>query len=133
LHGKICVIDDSKDITTSFKLGLQAHGYKVDVYNDPVKALAAIIPEFYDLLLIDIRMPNMNGFELCGKIRQRNDATKICFITSFQTYYEALLEEYPKIDHKCFIKKPIEITELVRIIESELSLGGKSSSFLAKQ
>jgi CheY-like chemotaxis protein len=67
-------------------------------------------------------MPKMNGFELCNKIRQKNTVTRICFITAFHAYYEALLEEYPNIDCKCFIAKPIEIINLVKIIEAETRL-----------
>jgi DNA-binding response OmpR family regulator len=67
-------------------------------------------------------MPKMNGFELCNKIREKNTVTSICFITAFHAYYEALLEEYPNIDCKCFIAKPIEIINLVKIIDAEIRL-----------
>jgi DNA-binding response OmpR family regulator len=113
-------VDDNEDITITFRKGLEEYGYEVDTYNDPLVALSAIQPEYYDLLLIDIRMPQMNGFELGRKIRMKNQSVKICFITAFQAYYEALLEEYPKIDHRCFISKPIEINNLAKIIESEI-------------
>ena len=96
------------------------YGYEVDTFNDPLAALSEIVTKSYDLLLIDIRMPQMNGFELCNKIREKDTVTKICFITAFQAYYEALLEEHPNIDCKCFIAKPIEISKLVETIDAEI-------------
>jgi DNA-binding response OmpR family regulator len=130
LNGRICIIDDSEDITITFRKGLEEYGYKVDTYNDPLVALSAVQPESYDLFLIDIRMPKMNGFELGRKIRMKDQSVKICFITAFQAYYESLLEEYPNIDHRCFISKPIEINSLANTIKSEIRQGNYNSSLL---
>ena len=122
MHGRICIVDDNIDITISFKSGLETYGYKVQTYNDPVLALSNFSSESYELLLIDIRMPIMNGFELYEKIREKDAAVRICFITAFIAYYYAILEEYPNIDCKCFIEKPIEISRLAKIIEKELNI-----------
>ena len=61
------VVDDEVDITTVFKLGLEEADLQVDVYNDPLLALSDYKPGIYDLLLLDIKMPKMNGFELYKK------------------------------------------------------------------
>jgi two-component system, OmpR family, response regulator ChvI len=71
------------------------------------------------LLLIDIRMPNMTGFKLYQKINKIDNKAKVCFITAFEVYYRSLLEEFPNLNNKCFIKKPISIDELVKRIKKE--------------
>lgn len=118
---KILVVDDEPDITTSIKNGLQHHGFQVDVFNDPMKALSSFKPGEYDLLLLDIRMPKMNGFELYREIKKKNDSAKICFFTAFEVYYEEFKKIFPKLDVKCFIRKPISIADLVSHINLELN------------
>ncbi|MDE1816955.1 MAG: response regulator, partial [Thaumarchaeota archaeon] len=80
---KILVVDDEPDITASLKNGLQRKGFEVDVYNDPTDALSNFRPDVYDLLLIDIRMPKMNGFELYREVKKKSNSVKICFFTAF--------------------------------------------------
>jgi DNA-binding response OmpR family regulator len=70
LHNKLLLVDDEPDITTVFALGLEDHGFKVDVFNDPLQALSDFKKGSYDLVLIDYKMPNMNGFELHREIRK---------------------------------------------------------------
>jgi two-component SAPR family response regulator len=67
-------------------------------------------------------MPKMNGFELYHEMRKINDKVKVCFITAYEVYYEQLKEEFPSIDIGCFIKKPVEISQLARRINVELGL-----------
>jgi CheY-like chemotaxis protein len=84
------VVDDEVDITTVFKLGLEEADLQVDVYNDPLLALSDYKPGIYDLLLLDIKMPGMNGFELYRKIKDieeeekkvKNGKPRVCFITA---------------------------------------------------
>jgi CheY-like chemotaxis protein len=80
--GRILIVDDDPDITLSFSIGLEDGGFKIYSYNDPSDALLNFKPGFYDLLLIDINMPKMNGFELCTKILEIDLNVKICFITA---------------------------------------------------
>jgi DNA-binding response OmpR family regulator len=119
---KILIVDDDDNVTFTFKIGLENYGFEVYTYNDPVLALSHFKPNFYDLLLIDIRMPKINGFELSQKIRNRDKLVKICFITAFEIYYKILVEKYPLLDFKCFLKKPIMIDVLKNRIKSELDL-----------
>jgi DNA-binding response OmpR family regulator len=65
---KILVVDDESDITLAITSVLEESGFKVDSYNDPVLALQNFKANFYDLIILDIKMPKMNGFDLCEKI-----------------------------------------------------------------
>jgi len=132
LHNKILLVDDEPDITTVFALGLEDHGFKVDVFNDPLQALSDFKKGSYDLVLIDYKMPNMNGFELHREIRKIDEKVKVCFITAFEVYHEELKKKFrsssnasphckQEVDVKCFIQKPIDIDELVQRIKEELN------------
>jgi len=119
---KILIVDDDADITLAFKKGLENDGFKVDVFNDPLEALSNFEASKYDLLLLDIRMPKMNGFELYKEMDKIDNNVKVCFITAFEVYYEALREVFPSMEVECFIRKPIEIGDLVKRIKNELNL-----------
>src|SRR5262245_17549518 len=98
----IMVVDDDPDITLFFREVLQSSGLSVDTYNDPLEALSNFKPKIYDLLFVDIRMPRMNGFELIKRIGKKDPSVRVCFMTAFETYYEALKEEHPTLNTKCF-------------------------------
>jgi CheY-like chemotaxis protein len=117
---RILVVDDEPDNISVFSVGLEDEGFEVYTYNDPLEALSNFKPSFYDLLLIDINMPKMNGFELCIQILKFDVNVRICFITAGETNIEALREVYPLISVGCFIKKPVTIDYLVKRIKSEL-------------
>jgi DNA-binding response OmpR family regulator len=116
----ILIVDDDPDVASIFSIGLEDEGFEVYTYNDPLEALSNFKPSFYDLLLIDINMPKMNGFELCIQILKFDVNVRICFITAGETNIEALREVYPLISVGCFIKKPVTIDYLVKRIKSEL-------------
>ncbi len=115
---KILIIDDEVDITTVFKILLQSNDFMVDVYNDPVSALLNYKPGYYDLLLIDLNMPNLSGFELYKKIRKVDSKTKFSFLTAGEKkYYEPCREEeFYRLDKELFIQKPIENKDLLQRI-----------------
>lgn len=118
---KILVIDDDQDITISFKETLENNGsFSVHTYNDPQQALSEFKAGLYDLLLLDIRMPYLNGFELYRKMREIDHETKVCFITAYETYYEQLKKDFPKLNVSCFIKKPVHPDDLIKRIIEEL-------------
>jgi DNA-binding response OmpR family regulator len=122
------IVDDDADITVTFKAGIEENNnYKdansrIEVYtsNDPVIALSEFKPNFYDLLLADINMPHMNGFELCEKILAIDINVKVCFMSSVEINREALREIYPALSLGCFIRKPVTIDYLLERIRSEL-------------
>jgi two-component system, OmpR family, response regulator ChvI len=113
---KILIVDDEPDITLTLGKGLEQGGYDVHAFNDPLVALSNFKPDTYDLLLLDIKMPNMTGFELYRKLKEIDFKVKVCFITAFETYYEKFRQEFfPLEEIKGFIRKPIQIQDLIRI------------------
>src|SRR5919199_5778055 len=118
--GRILIVDDDPDITLLFSIGLEDGGFEVHTYNDPQDALANFKPGIYDLLLVDINMPKMNGFELCTKILEVDLNVKICFITAGDINIDGLREVYPALSTGCFIKKPVTISDLVKRLKAEI-------------
>jgi two-component system, OmpR family, response regulator ChvI len=133
---RILLVDDDDDILLTFKEGLEEEhdvvdkskifvdGVKkiqVDTFADPKEALSSFKAGVYDLLLLDIRMQDMNGFELYEELKKIDDKPKVCFITAYELYYEALKKDFPKLDVGCFIKKPISIEDLATKISEELA------------
>jgi DNA-binding response OmpR family regulator len=116
--GRILLVDDDIDITHSFSLALQKDGFIVDTYNDPLMALGDFKADLYDLVLLDIKLPKMDGFELYDRIREIDRRVKVCFISGYQMNYLALREQGLQID--CFISKPVKIEDLLRRINAEL-------------
>ena len=129
---KILIVDDDTDITLAFKKGLEGDNFEVDTFNDPLEALSNFKASKYDLLLLDVRMPKMNGFELYKEIEKVDGVVKVCFITAFEVYYEALREVFPSLEVECFIRKPIEIASLIKKIKNELSMSKPHSQNLNK-
>ena len=151
-RGRILVIDDEEDITFFLKEALEdSGGFEVVTFNDPLLALSSFnnkddenkLPSAYDLILLDIKMPKMDGFELYQEIQKRIDPTaagggggrstddndqgkngkktKICFMTAFEVYYEALKELFPDTYSSiCFIKKPSSAQDLIKRISREI-------------
>jgi CheY-like chemotaxis protein len=119
---KILIVDDEPSVTLTFKTALQDSGFKdyVDVYNDPLEALSNFKPGFYDMLLLDVRMPKMNGFELYEKMKELDETVKVCFMTSYDVYYMSLRELFPAVEVDSFIQKPIGADNLVKMIKQEL-------------
>lgn len=112
---RVMIVDDEQDITAIFKIGLEQHEFIVKTYNDPQLALAEFRIGAYDLLVLDIRMPGMNGFELYKKIRNMDDKVKVCFLTAFDEYMTRFKEDFPFLDEvKCYLKKPITIQEMIK-------------------
>ena len=117
---KILVVDDERDITSVIKKGLKSNGFEVDSYNDPVLALEKFRACIYDILIIDIKMPKMNGFELYKKMKEIDNKAKICFLTAIEYYNDEFRIAFPKLTLKCFADKPISIDLLAKIIKQEL-------------
>jgi two-component system response regulator TctD len=119
---KIFLVDDEIDVLLTIKTGLEDYGFVVDAYDDPINALSNFKVDMYGLTLLDVRLPKMNGLELSLRIRKLDNAIKVCFITAFPVYYEALLEENPNMDFSCFIKKPVSIESLAMKLRAELQI-----------
>ncbi|MGI0049311.1 MAG: response regulator transcription factor [Nitrososphaera sp.] len=117
---KIAVVDDEVDITAVLKKGLELHGFAVDIFNDPQAALASFKPGIYDLMIIDIRMPKLNGFDLYRELRKKDSGVKVCFLTAFEIYYEEFRKMFPNVDVRAFIRKPVSIASLVSQVNSTI-------------
>jgi CheY-like chemotaxis protein len=125
---RILIVDDDNDITTAFKAVIEESNNDNDVnkrievytYNNPVMALSDFKPNFYDLLLVDINMPHMNGFELSEKILAIDINVRICFMSSGEINRKALRDIYPSLTVGCFMRKLMTIDYLVKRIRSEL-------------
>ena len=112
---RILAVDDEPDLTMICSLALQYHGFKVDTFNDSQEALSNFKPDYYDLVILDIKMPNMDGFELYDKIKKKDDKVKICFLTASELYYEEFRKkEYSALDKNLFLKKPIDNDGLLK-------------------
>jgi DNA-binding response OmpR family regulator len=83
-------------------------------------ALSEFKPDFYDLLLIDINLPKMNGFDFCVKALEIDVNPRVCFMSSALVNQEALREQHPSLSIGCFIKKPVTMENLVRKVKAEL-------------
>jgi two-component system catabolic regulation response regulator CreB/two-component system response regulator ChvI len=119
IRRRILIVDDEPDITVVFNKALEKD-FEVDTFNDPRDALSHFKAGVYDLLLLDIRMPGTNGFQLYKEMRKIDSKPKVCFITAFEMYYEEFIKVFPNVPVKCFIKKPIEPKDLLKQIKAEL-------------
>ncbi len=120
---RILAVDDEPDLTMICSLALQYHGFKVDTFNDSQKALSNFKPGYYDLVILDIKMPKMDGFELYEKIKEKDDKVKICFLTASELYYEEFRKkEYSALDKNLFLKKPIDNDDLLKEVNKIMKL-----------
>lgn len=117
MANRILLVDDAADIAASLKAGLELHAYQVDAFSDPKEALAHFKPNYYDLLLLDIRMGPPNGFELSRQLFGRDSKPKVCFMTAFDVDLSESKVVFPSLKVDGFVKKPIAIKELVKVIE----------------
>ena len=121
---KLMVVDDEKDILRIIKRDLEANNnntFEVDTFCSSELALQAFDShpkDYYDLILTDIRMPKMNGFELYRRIKEKNPSMKIAFITAFEINKEEFNKVLPSIDVKDFIIKPISMSDLIVKLKS---------------
>jgi DNA-binding response OmpR family regulator len=112
---KIMIVDDEQDITTIFKIGLENNQFIVTTFNDPIEALSNFKPGLYDLLILDVRMPGMNGFQLYQEIRKIDSRVKVCFLTAFEGSRSEFRKSFPSLEEvKCYLKKPITVQELIK-------------------
>ena len=118
---RVLIVDDDPDILAVYKQGLEDYGlFEVETFADPEETLSNFRSGLYDCLLIDIRMPKMDGFQLYDRMKDIDNKVKVCFITAYEVNYEALRKVFPTLGLECFIQKPIELSQLVRKINAEL-------------
>jgi len=121
-NNRILIVDDEPDLTKISVMALEHYGYKVDAFNDPKEALSKYKPGSYDLIILDIKMPEMNGFELYREIKKKDYKAKVCFLTASELYYKEFREEeFRSLDRNLFIRKPIDNEELAKEINKMIS------------
>jgi DNA-binding response OmpR family regulator len=119
---KILVVDDEPDLTFGCSMTLEMEGFEVDTFNDPLIALSNFKPNKYNLVLLDVKMPKMDGFTLYNEIKKRDAKANICFLTASELYYEQFRkEEFCNLNKDLFIQKPIENQVLIKRINNILN------------
>jgi two-component SAPR family response regulator len=106
-------------VNLAIKIVLEESGFQVDSFTDPLLALENFRKEagMYDMIILDIKMPDMNGFELYKQIKKIDDKVKVCFLTAGEMDYEQFRKElFPALDENCYIQKPIQNETLTKII-----------------
>ncbi|MGA9153033.1 MAG: response regulator [Candidatus Nitrosopolaris sp.] len=120
---KVLIVDDEPDINTILKKVFEQNGFNADSYDDPILALENFKAGSYDILLLDIKMPEMDGFELYQKMKRIDNKVKVCFLTASELYYEWFRkeEEFAAIDKDLFLRKPIENEDLIKKVNTIIS------------
>jgi len=113
---KILVVDDERDLVETIKNGLEHYGFSVDGYTDPQKTLSEYRCGAYDLLLMDVNIPKMNGFQLYREIMKKDHNAKVCFMTASDDCYREFRLGFPELDKANFIKKPFGLSHLANIL-----------------
>jgi CheY-like chemotaxis protein len=123
---KVMIVDDNDDVNLTYKivLGELDHRLRVHSFSDPIDALQSFRPGIYNLIIIDILMPKMDGFEFYDELRKLDSNVKICFLTAAkEIYYEDMIKEaFPELDANCFLKKPIANKDLIKQVSELLEL-----------
>jgi DNA-binding response OmpR family regulator len=117
---KILIVDDEPDVNAVLKKVVEQYGFKADSYDDPILALKHFKAGSYDLILLDIKMPVMDGFRLYQEIKKIDSKVKICFLTASELYYERFRKEkeFAEIDEDLFVRKPIGNEDLINKINT---------------
>jgi DNA-binding response OmpR family regulator len=118
---RVMIVDDEPDVNLAVKIALEQKDYQVDAFKDPLLALENFRKGLYDLLILDIKMPKMHGFELYRQIKRVDDKVKVCFLTAGEMYYGAYTDIFQALDAQCFIRKPIENEELLKRLNKIMS------------
>jgi len=123
MRPRLLVVDDEPDITTVLKAGLEREGFEVDTFNNPREALEKFKPGVYDMVMLDVRMPDIDGFTLFGEFKAVDSRIKVTFMTAFDVaYLDLFKEKFPFLPEKNYIKKPIIIRTIGKQIKSELRI-----------
>jgi DNA-binding response OmpR family regulator len=111
---RILVVDDESDVCFALDKVLSENGFVVDSYENPVLALEKFKAYSYDLAILDIKMPELNGFALYREIKKLDKKIKICFLTAGEMYYGIYSDIFSSLPANRFIRKPIDNEELMR-------------------
>ena len=119
---RILIVDDEPDVNLALRIVLEENNFIVDSFNDPLLALENFKANLYDILILDIKMPKKDGFELYKEIMKIDNKVKVCFLTAGDVNYSSLKDTFPTLNENQFIRKPIENTELIRRVNKIINL-----------
>ena len=114
----ILLIDDENDTLVTLKKGLEMKGFEVDAFDASPQALQQFKPYRYDVVITEISMPILNGFEVYKLIRKQDEKVRIFFMTAFEVIEQEVKLAFPNLPPNSFITKTITIEKLVALIES---------------
>ena len=123
---RILVIDDEPDVNITLRKVLEKNGFIVDSYENPFLALDNFKPHYYDLLILDIKMPEMSGFSFYREIKRLDKKLKICFLTAGEMYYGSYSDIFSSLPANCFIRKPVTNDELLKHMD-RIMYGGREN------
>jgi two-component system response regulator ChvI len=120
---RILIVDDEPDVSMVLKQVLEQNEFNADSYDDPILALEHFKAGLYDLILLDIKMPGIDGFRLYQEMKKIDSKVKVCYLTASELYYKRFRkeEEFADIDKDLFVRKPIENEELINKINAIIS------------
>jgi DNA-binding response OmpR family regulator len=119
---RILIVDDEPDVNLALRIVLEDNNFIVDSFNDPLRALENFKANLYDLIILDIKMPKKDGFEVYKEILKIDNRVQVCFLTAGDINYRSLKETFPTLDENQFIRKPIENIELIKQIHKIINV-----------
>ena len=123
MKARLLLVDDELDITGILKELLEKEGFEVDAFTKPLEALEQFKPGNYDMVMLDVRMPDIDGFSLYEKLKAIDSRIKVTFMTAFDVaYLDMFQEKFPFLPEKAYIKKPVVVRSLVKLLRSELGI-----------
>lgn len=116
---RILVVDDEDALRTVLSSELEGEGYKVAAAADGADAISILKNQIFDLILLDIKMPNVDGFEVLKFVKETNPETKVIMLTGFADLKNAI--ESKKLGAEDFVSKPYDLVDLLTTVERVLS------------
>lgn len=120
---RILVVDDEKDIANLLKIELDHTGFATEVAYRPSEALEKFRAGRFDLLVVDVKMPGMDGFALYEKLSGLDPAIRVCFLTAFSGLSDVVRQRFPRLQEGCVIEKPVTRQKVLRAVAKALERG----------
>ena len=122
---RILIVDDEADVNITLREIFESNGFTVDSFENPRHALENFKPDYYVLLILDIKMPEMNGFSFYSEIKKLDEKMKVCFLTAIEIKYGEYSDILSSLPDNCIIQKPVTNQDLLKIINEVMHYDGK--------